>query len=251
MLTFDLSRAGVGPGRRVLDVGCGSGRHAFAAWKAGSVVVALDVAVEELVGVTSLCAAMLDSNEVDSIRGGAVSGDAAVLPFLDQSFDVVVASEVFEHLHDDVCAMRECARVLRSDGVMVVTVPRSGPEAINWLLSKEYHSNEGGHLRIYRHRQLRSRLFAAGLVEVGREYRHGLHSPYWWLRCALGVNRPERRIVAAYHRLLVWEIMCQPRLLRLIGKALDPLIGKSMVLYLHRDVVTTSLAHADDALVVA
>jgi SAM-dependent methyltransferase len=232
VLTFDLARAEVGPGRRVLDVGCGTGRHSFASWKSGASVVAFDIAIDDLNDVAATGKAMVEAGEVESLEGGAVGGDAYHLPFCDQSFDVVVVSEVFEHLADDLAAMRECARVLRPDGVFVVTVPRTGPEAINWLLSKEYHSNVGGHIRIYRRRQLTARLGDAGFVEVTHEYRHGLHAPYWWLRCALGVNRPERRIVDSYHRLLVWEIMRNPRVLRVLGKVLDPVIGKSYVVYL-------------------
>ena len=235
MLTFDLARARVEPGSRVLDVGCGTGRHAFAAWKSSASVVALDVAIDDLNEVSGMWHAMAEEGELDSLIGGAVAGDAYHLPLCDRSVDVVVASEVLEHLHDDIAAMRECARVLRPDGMFVVTVPRTGPEAINWLLSKEYHANVGGHVRIYRRSQLVARLGQAGFIEVAHEYRHGLHSPYWWLRCALGVNRPERRIVERYHRLLVWEIMHNPRALRVLGRILDPLIGKSYVLYLRLD----------------
>ena len=238
MLSLDFERAGITAGCRVLDLGCGTGRHAFAAWKNGAAVVAFDRAIEDLRGVATLSAAMLEAGEVASIDGGVLAGDACFLPFADQSFDVVVASEIFEHLHDDAAAMSECARVLRTGGVFVVTVPRAGPEAMNWLLSKDYHTSEGGHVRIYRRAQLRSRLRAVGFFEVAREYRHGLHSPYWWLRCALGVNRPERRVVAAYHRLLVWEIVRQPRALQILAKLLDPLIGKSIVVYLRLDPAT-------------
>lgn len=187
-----------------------------------------------------MSAAMLEAGEVEIINGGVLAGDACALPFADQSFDIVVAAEIFEHLDDDERAMSECARVLRSGGVFVVTVPRAFPEAMNWLLSKEYHTSKGGHVRIYLRSQLISRLRGAGFAEVGREYRHGLHSPYWWLRCALGVNRPERRLVAAYHRLLVWEITRQPRVLRLLARLLDPLIGKSIVIYLRHDVAALS-----------
>jgi len=232
VLTVDLDRLGVVAGTRLLDIGCGNGRHAFAAWKAGGGVVAVDASVAELGDVATMAGAMLVAGEVSTIDGGVLAGDALALPFADGSFDVIVASEIFEHVLDDHAAMRECARVLRPDGVVALSVPRAFPEAINWLLSWDYHHNPGGHVRIYRRRQLLARLSLAGLEQVHHEYRHGLHSPYWWLRCALGVNRPERRAVALYHRLLVWEIVRQPFVLRLVAKGLDPLIGKSLVVYL-------------------
>ena len=61
-----------------------------------------------------------------------------------------MASEVLEHIPDDVTAMAEIARVLKPGGRVAVTVPRYGPERICWALSDEYHANEGGHIRIYR-----------------------------------------------------------------------------------------------------
>jgi len=239
VLTVDLERLSVGSGTRLLDLGCGSGRHAFAAWKAGGGVVALDSSLEELAGVAGMIAAMQDAGELRAADGGVLAADACALPFADGSFDAIVASEIFEHLHDDERAMLECARVLRAGGVLALSVPRTFPEAINWLLSSDYHNSAGGHIRIYRRRELLGRLRSAGLIQVHHEYRHGLHSPYWWLRCALGVNRPERPLVAAYHRLLVWEITAQPPMLRWAAKLLDPLIGKSVVVYLRHAGVTS------------
>ena len=72
------------------------------------------------------------------------------LPVPDASVDRVMASEVLEHIPDDVTAMAEIARVLKPGGRVAVTVPRYGPERICWALSDEYHANEGGHVRIYR-----------------------------------------------------------------------------------------------------
>ena len=111
-------------------------------------------------------------------------------------------------------------------------MPRAWPERINWTLSREYHSTPGGHLRIYGRRALLARLVAAGLRPVARRYRHALHTPYWWLRCLVGVGREEHRLVAAYHRLLVWDIVRRPLLTRAAEALLNPLLGKSLVLYL-------------------
>jgi len=117
---------------------------------------------------------------------------------------------------------------------MAVTVPRFGPELVNWSLSDRYHSVEGGHVRIYRRSQLIDRLNAAGLEATGVDYTHGLHSPYWWLKCLVGVERSAHPLVAAYHRLLVWDIEKAPSLTRMADRVLNPLIGKSMVVYLER-----------------
>ncbi len=235
MLTVDLARAQVGPGARVLDLGCGAGRHAFACLRAGARVVALDRAGAEVAGAAGMLAAMSAAGEA-GVGGGwaALAGDAGRLPFPDSCFDVVIAAEVLEHLPDDRAAVDELARVLRPGGVLALSVPRFGPELVNWALSARYHGVEGGHVRIYRRSQLRRRLAAAGLSVAGSHHAHALHSPYWWLRCLVGVERGDQRLVAAYHRLLVWEIERRPLVLRVLDRALNPLIGKSLVLYARR-----------------
>jgi hypothetical protein len=75
---------------------------------------------------------------------------------------------------------------------------------------------------------------AAGLRYDGREHVHGLHAPYWWIKCAVGVDKERHPLVTAYHRLLVWDIMKRPRVTRLAERLLDPVIGKSLVVYLHK-----------------
>jgi len=233
MLTVDYDRLGVGPGDLVLDLGCGFGRHAFEAARRGASVVALDAGPEEVAQVRGTLAAMVEGGELAADHPAtAVQGDALALPFADATFDRVIASEVLEHIPDDTAAMRELARVLRPGGMMAVTVPRCVPEAINWALSDEYHDTPGGHVRIYRRSTLERRLGSAGLVPTGSHHAHGLHSPYWWLRCLVGPSNDSHPAVEAYHKMLVWDIVKAPFVTRAADRVLNPLIGKSLVLYL-------------------
>ncbi len=235
MLTVDFDRFPVGPGDRVLDVGCGAGRHAYAAYRRGGAVVALDTDAAELGGVAAMFAAMRQEGEVpDGARAAAVRGTAYALPFPDAAFDRVIVSEVLEHLPRDVDAVRELVRVLRPGGLLAVTVPRWGPEVVCWALSSAYHEVEGGHVRIYRASELRRRLEDAGLEVLGGHHAHALHAPYWWLKCAVGVDDDRHPLVSAYHRLLVWDLMAAPRLTRTAERLLDPVLGKSVVVYLRR-----------------
>ena len=120
----------------------------------------------------------------------------SALPFPDGAFDRVIASEILEHIPDDEQAMAELARVLRPGGTMAITVPRCGPEFVNWSLSDEYHNVPGGHVRIYRQSQLVERLEGTGMRATGHHHAHGLHAPYWWLRCLVGTTNdtpPGRR----------------------------------------------------------
>ena len=125
---------------------------------------------------------------------------------------------------------------------MAVTVPRFGPELINWALSDEYHNVPGGHIRIYRRSVLdRATRARSGLRVTGHHYAHGLHSPYWWLKCLVGTTNDDHRLVEAlppparlgHHEGAAADALAE--------RVLAPLMGKSIVVYLREaaDVTTT------------
>ncbi len=234
MLTIRFDRLAIEPGARVLDVGAGFGRHAFEVARRGGAVVALDYAPDEVEQTRATIGAMLAAGEITADRfAGVLRGDATRLPFDDGAFDVVITSEVLEHIQDDVAAIAEMVRVLRPGGSFAATVPSWFPETVNWMLSDEYHApkSAGGHVRIYAAAELSAKLRAAGLDVSGHHRAHALHSPYWWLKCAFGVDNDKALPVKAYHKLLVWDIMKKPALTRVAEQLLNPVVGKSFVAY--------------------
>ncbi|WP_407687029.1 class I SAM-dependent methyltransferase [Mycobacterium sp. HUMS_1102779] len=241
MLTVDFDRLGVGPGTRVIDVGCGAGRHAFEAYRRGADVVAFDRDESELRGVETILRAMGETGEAPpDASAKAVAGDALSLPYADETFDCVIASEILEHVPQDDAAIAELIRVLKVGGTLAVSVPRWLPERVCWLLSDEYHANEGGHVRIYRASRLREKITAGGLDWTHAHHAHALHSPFWWLKCAVGVSNTDHPAVTAYHKLLVWDLMRRPKLTRLAESLLNPLVGKSVAMYFTKPRATES-----------
>jgi ubiquinone/menaquinone biosynthesis C-methylase UbiE len=234
MLTANYDILGLKSGDKILDLGCGFGRHAFEAARRGACVVALDAGRDEVEGVAATFAAMVEAGELSSenLHVAAVQGDALAIPFPDGTFDRVICSEVLEHIPDDIGAMRELARVLRPGGTMAITVPRFGPELINWALSDAYHNVPGGHIRIFRKSQIQKRLTSVGMKVTSHHYAHGLHSPYWWLKCLVGTKNDQNWFVRQYHKLLVWDIVKGPRTTRTLEKILAPIMGKSIIIYL-------------------
>ena len=234
MLTVDYGRLGLRPGDVLLDLGAGAGRHAYGAFERGARVVALDRSEGDAKDCAAFFTALVEEAPHGPDRQAAsMVGDALGLPFPDATFDRVICAEVLEHVPDDRAAMAEVARVLKPGGTAAVTVPRFWPELVCWALSDEYHLVEGGHVRIYRLGELRRRLQAAGLRPAGVGLAHGLHTPYWWLKCAVGVGNDTHPLVRAYHRLLVWDIEAgRPLPTRLAEAALNPLLAKSIVVYL-------------------
>jgi SAM-dependent methyltransferase len=177
---------------------------------------------------------MLSSSEIsEQTFGGVLRGDATRLPFPDNTFDCVVTSEVLEHIQDDVSAISELTRVLKPGGRLGVTVPTMWPEKINWMLSEEYHAplSPGGHVRIYSATELKAKLRTAGLHVDTTHHAHALHSPYWWLKCAVGPSNDSHPLVAKYRKFLEWDIIEGPRSTRIAEKILNPVLGKSYVVY--------------------
>jgi SAM-dependent methyltransferase len=168
----------------------------------------------------------------------AVNGDGTRLPFPDDTFDRIICSEVLEHIPDDSAALRELFRILKPGGRLAATVPTWFPEKVCWRLSDEYHAPfvEGGHVRIFGEPELRSKMRDAGFRPGDSHHAHALHSPYWWLKCAVGPTNDDHPLVKAYHRLLVWDITKAPRTTRWTEKALNPVLGKSLVVYARKPV---------------
>jgi SAM-dependent methyltransferase len=241
MLTVRLERLGLKAGQWVLDLGCGEGRHVHGVQMIGGVnVIGVDLDLPSLAkaraGVAMLAG---DAPCAGACGGGAAAtlvaqADAYRLPFADDAFDVVICSEVLEHLHDYQRVLAEIRRVLKPGGLFAPTVPRAWPERICWALAPGaggYADQPGGHLRIFAESALKTDISALGFTFLGKHYAHALHSPYWWLKCAFWARRDDHPMVALYHRLLVWDLMQRPWLTRALEAALQPLMGKSVALY--------------------
>jgi hypothetical protein len=142
---------------------------------------------------------------------------------------------VLEHVVDHQGAAAELARVLKPGKMLVVSVPRYFPERLCWWFSDAYRRASGGHVRIYRQKELRRLLEGCGLSLRRRHHAHALHSAYWWLKCLAGADREAFWPVALYHRMLVWDMMKKPRITRTAERLLNPVLGKSLVLYLEKE----------------
>ena len=68
-----------------------------------------------------------------------------------------------------------------------------------------------------------------------KHHAHALHSPYWWLRCLFW--KAEHRFILTrwYHNLLVWDLLKKPWLTQTLEHLLNPILGKSVVMYFTKD----------------
>ena len=235
MITADLKRLGLQPGQRLLDIGCGSGRHTCEAYRLkGVVAVGADLNSADLKQARE----RLEFHDRLGEHGGGcwclVTADVRRLPFPDAHFHAVICSEVMEHIPEHHRAADELVRVLKPGGHLVVSVPRYFPERICWALSREYHQANQGHVRIYRKKALISLIKHTGLTLYRVHHAHSLHAPYGWLKCLVGPTRNDSIAVNLYHSFLTWDILHHPRLTRQLDRLLNPILGKSLVLYFRK-----------------
>jgi hypothetical protein len=75
-------------------------------------------------------------------------------------------------------------------------------------------------------------LIGSGFTLDDSHHAHALHSPYWWVKCAVGPDRNDALLPSMYHRFLVWDLMRRPFVTRVAEGLLNPVLGKSVVMYL-------------------
>jgi len=233
--TVDFRHFSLQPGDRVLDLGCGEGRHVISAsLMPGVEAFGVDLSLDDLKTTREKRAEFAQQAQHGSSFLLA-SATALSLPFADNSFDRVICSEVLEHIPDYRAALEEIRRVLKPGGLFCASVPRSWPERLCWTLSDKYYKVPGGHVRIFDGRELREQIEALGMHQYHRHWAHALHVPFWWLKCLFWERQDEHPLIRLYHRFLVWDLMDRPRLTRTLEAGLNPLMGKSLVMYFRKE----------------
>tara|TARA_Y100000746_G_scaffold60843_1_gene49415 strand:- start:780 stop:1484 length:705 start_codon:yes stop_codon:yes gene_type:complete len=233
MLTFNLKKHELNQKGVMLDVGCGEGRHIFGIMQDYPLMKCIGLDMDK----ESLEKAEEGYEYFKSIsKAGAqfLKGSAYSLPFPDESIDLVVCSEVLEHLHEYNDAVKEIHRVLKPGGKFYASVPATWPEKICWKLSKEYQNQPGGHLRIFSQSGLISEIKESGFKFLSSEKFHSIHSPYWWLRCFFWNTQDKNFLVNLYKRMLERHILKKPFFINLLDKALNPIMGKSFSMYFEK-----------------
>ena len=233
MLTFDFSNIDLHSGAKILDVGCGEGRHIFGSLQAFQ--QAYCIGYDQHIPSLNICKDGLDFfQELDLGATIFIQGSVYKLPFEDNSFDLIFCSEVLEHLHEYRDAITEINRVLKPGGKFLASVPAEFPERICWALSKEYQNQPGGHLRIFKKKNLIHDVSERGFKFIQSERFHSVHSAYWWLRCFFWKSQETNILIRWYKKFLEIHILQKPKWIDLLDRSLNPILGKSIALYFEK-----------------
>jgi SAM-dependent methyltransferase len=120
----------------------------------------------------------------EKYRDNVIKGDVTRLPFSHDRADLVLATDVIEHVDDDRAAIREIARVLKPGGVVLIAVPAFG---LLWGLQDEVAQ----HTRRYRKREVEAMMSDTGLiVERSYYFNYLLFLPILLARTLLRLIRP-------------------------------------------------------------
>ena len=172
----ELARAGVSLAARSLDVGSGTGSN---------LRLLREIGFRNVTGLDASEAAIRHCAEkgLPPVR----HGDVCALPFADASFDLVVASDVIEHVDDDGQALHELRRVLAPSGTLLLTVP-AFPSL--WGLQDRV----GMHKRRYRMRPLLELMRGNGLApDRAYHFNYLLFAPIWLARRLIDLFRIDLR----------------------------------------------------------
>jgi SAM-dependent methyltransferase len=161
----ELSNAGVSPNGRVLDVGTSTGANLRMLRELGfRNAIGLDPSEDAV----RIC--------IEKGRGPVLRGDVQALPFPSGSMDLVLATDVVEHVVDDLRALQEICRVLAPGGKALITVP-----AFQSLWGPE--DERSWHKRRYRLRPLIRLIMTSGLRPIANYYfNYLLFLPVWVVR---------------------------------------------------------------------
>jgi SAM-dependent methyltransferase len=228
---IDPEVLGLRPGDRLLDVGCGVGRHLLELSRVPGLHFGFDWAREDLHKAAYWFHLM---GRGGAAQGGVyfVQGDVSRLPFAGGYFDRVVCTEVLEHVDNDRAVLAELVRVLRPGGALAISVPDEPVERLFWRISGQYRNYPGGHVRIYRRRDLPRLLTESGVRPFAVRFRHSLEALYWLIRILDSRNIVQEGVLTTKLSRLLGSI--SPRLTPLLDRydaVGNYILPKSIVVY--------------------
>ena len=186
-LILDILEPNLGDEKKVLDVGCGAGTLSFYMASKGNYVKGIDIS-SGVIKACKLTAKVLGLEENTNFQTEDFSKKK-----IDERFDLVICSEVLEHIKNDKLAVKKLFNFLKSEGILLLSVPSQNAPLFRLGLIKEF-DKEVGHLRRYNLNGLVNLLREPGFRILETRKSEGI------LRNSLFVSRFGSQIVRVANR---------------------------------------------------
>ena len=145
---------------------------------------------------------------------------------------LVICSEVLEHVPNFEKVLKECHRILKPGAVLLISVPTYFPESLCWKYSKKYMQTPGGHIRIFKNSFLLEEFSKLKLTLFKHHREHAMHSLYWIFKARN--NMEDSEFLRSFHGLLVRQMFGQAKFSYALERILNPFFGKSECYYLRK-----------------
>jgi 2-polyprenyl-3-methyl-5-hydroxy-6-metoxy-1,4-benzoquinol methylase len=185
---FELCGALLKPGARVLNVGCGNGYTVGQFVERGCEVVGIDLSESGIV---------LARSNYPKARFECLPADDQILNKLGvPAFDLVVSTEVIEHLYDPYAFVQGCFAALRLGGRFILSTPYHGhlKNLVLALLNKcDTHASplwRGGHIKLWSRKTLSQLLTETGFTNL--RFRGAGRLPFLWMTVLMSGDQPSQ-----------------------------------------------------------
>jgi SAM-dependent methyltransferase len=209
----------------VVDVGCGDGAFIHFCARQGAEVIFIDRDEAALARTT----AKIEASPARAHRG--IRSDCDPIPLADNSGDLVICTEVLEHVPDPEKFLLELIRVARPGGQLLITVPDSRSEHFVGATAPPQYFQEPNHIRIFSSQQFRELVLSAGLEIESQQFMGCFWSIYWplsWLTCEPGSGLPvDNPHPITDHWTRLWQAVQDHPQGHKIREALNQLLPKS------------------------
>ena len=231
METFNFKHINLKKVKNMVDVGCGNGRHLKSlGFKLNEAkIIGIDQSFDEINSLKREFDNHICKNQNNYIF---LNEDVRYIALPNNSQDLVICSEVLEHVPNFEKVLKECHRILKPGAVLLISVPTYFPESLCWKCSKKYMQTPGGHIRIFKNSFLLEEFSKLKLTLFKHHREHAMHSLYWIFKARN--NMEDSEFLRSFHALLVKQMFGQAKFSYTLEKILNPFFGKSECYYLRK-----------------
>ena len=208
----------------IVDIGCGDGRAIKFCSQRQTHVIFMDINESK---IKSLEAELINNN---ARKVDAIIGDCTDTGIKDNIADIVICTEVLEHVDDPVKVMSELARIGKPGATYILTVPDPAGEALMKMTAPPIYFKKPNHIRIFEREEFKSLVTNAGLEITEQSYHGAFWSIFWMMQWITDKPMAGPWEPMIHHWTKAWsEVLAHPKGDK-IKSALEDAIPKSQVI---------------------